>query len=174
MSHFSLSQALSALSVGKFLLNIDRQTNLPELTHLRLQLLTYYAHVTYCYDAGRPLIDEQIYCSHKGPYIPSLGNAYGHLGHKIIATNAPESILYDADEHIPHDVQALLRHIWDGCGALSTRTLMLSLQADPIYRQSLTHGQLLNAEQLYSYYHQATVVVPFGVLPLQQYCSNAS
>ncbi len=68
------------------------------ITPLKLQKLVYYAHGWYLGIREKPLINEQVECWPYGPVVPSLYDAFKHLGNQAICERAT-GYYYDEDGH---------------------------------------------------------------------------
>lgn len=80
--------AYSALAVANAFIERAKQSNIRDLTHMKLQKLVYFAHAWTLAITGKPLLDESVMAWKFGPVIPSLYTEFRKYGSMPINTPA--------------------------------------------------------------------------------------
>lgn len=96
--------------VSRYLLSLDAAREEPDVTHLKLQKILYFAQANYLASTGQRLFDEPLEAFEHGPVVYPVYRQFTGMGANIIAAQLRPS--YDESE-LPEDVSNFLDQIWD-------------------------------------------------------------
>jgi uncharacterized phage-associated protein len=132
-----MSAPYSSKAVANSFLELAKESNVTDVSPMKLQKLIYYAHAWYLAFLGQPLIKEEVQAWKFGPVIPDVYFEFKECGNSSITTSATELKFEEKQltletPIVPEDdknARELIAEVFRVYGKLS-----------PIQLSNLTHG----------------------------------
>lgn len=99
-------------------LNLDQQSDKPDMTQMKLNKLMYFAQAQYLASTGQRLFDDRIEAFKHGPVVPSMRRRFRGYDKNILS----EVCCFD-EPRLPSDVEEFIEGIWRLYGSKSAAAL---------------------------------------------------
>ncbi|WP_159800891.1 Panacea domain-containing protein [Arthrobacter zhaoguopingii] len=168
------SHHLQVDEVSNFFLKMDAAREEPDVTHLKLQKLLYFAQANFLASTDQRLFDEDLEAFRHGPVVYKAYQRFSGSDQIIVARDS--SFQDVASPHVPADSERFLHRVWNQYKDFSAGQLRnLTHMQDP-WRDNYVEGayrELIPDKDLASYFrqkvaakdrvfHEAVVLVPAG------------